>query len=157
MVLISQVKLQTHEAWVTLTPAHHLRTAVDFIGRTDVEAETPILWPLDVKSWLIWKDPDARKDWRQEEKGTTEDEMVGWHHRLNGDEFGWRGWVAQSRTRLSNWNELNCWFHCRASQCWWLGMCQSHCPTIQKIQWDERLGQCLNRVKHSDCSLFTGL
>ena len=59
-----------------------------FIGRTDVEAETPILWPPDVKSWLIWKDPDARKDWRQEEKGTTEDKMVGWHHQLNGHEFG---------------------------------------------------------------------
>ena len=59
-----------------------------FIGRTDVEAETPILWPPDAKSWLIWKDPDAGKDWRQEEKGTTEDEMVGWHHRLNGHEYG---------------------------------------------------------------------
>ena len=58
-----------------------------FTGRTDGEAETPILWPLDAKSWLIWKDPDAGKDWRQEEKGTTEDEMVGWHHWLNGDEF----------------------------------------------------------------------
>ena len=57
-----------------------------FIGRTDVEAETPILWPLDAKSWLIWKDPDAGKDWRQEEKGTTEDEMAGWHHRLDGHE-----------------------------------------------------------------------
>ena len=55
-----------------------------FIGRTDAEAETPILWPPDAKSWLIWKDPDAGKDWGQEEKGTTEDEMVGWHHRLNG-------------------------------------------------------------------------
>ena len=51
-----------------------------FIGRTDVEAETPILWPPDMKSWLIWKDPDAGKDWGQEEKGMTEDEMVGWHH-----------------------------------------------------------------------------
>ena len=58
-----------------------------FIGRTDVEAETPILWPPDVKSWLIWKAPDARKDWRWEKKGTTEDEMVGWHHQLNGHEF----------------------------------------------------------------------
>ena len=54
------------------------------IGRTDVEAETPILWPPDAKSWLIWKDPDAAKDWGREEKGLTEDEMVGWHHRLNG-------------------------------------------------------------------------
>ena len=60
-----------------------------FTGRTDVEAETPILWPPDAKSWLIWKDPDAGKDWGQDEKGTTEDEIVGWHHRLNGHGFGW--------------------------------------------------------------------
>ena len=59
-----------------------------FIGKTDVEAETPIIWPPDVKNWLIWKDPDAGKDWRREEKGMTEDEVVGWHHRLNGHEFG---------------------------------------------------------------------
>ena len=59
-----------------------------FIGRTDVEAETPILWPPDAKSWLIWKDHDAGNDWGQEEKGMTEDEMVGWHHWLDGHEFG---------------------------------------------------------------------
>ena len=59
-----------------------------FIGRTDTEAETLIFWPPDAKNWLIGKDPDAGKDWGQEEKGTTEDEMVGWHHRLNGHEFG---------------------------------------------------------------------
>ena len=58
-----------------------------FIGRTNVEAEAPILWPTDGKNWLIWKDPDAGNDWKQEEKGTTEDEMVGWHHRLNEHEF----------------------------------------------------------------------
>ena len=58
-----------------------------FIGRTDVEAETPVLWPPDAKNGLIGKDPDAGKDWRQEDKGTTEDEIVGWHHRLNGHEF----------------------------------------------------------------------
>ena len=58
-----------------------------FIGRTDVEAETPILWPPDANNWFIWKDPDAGKDWRWEERGRTEDEMVGWHHRLNGHEF----------------------------------------------------------------------
>ena len=58
-----------------------------FIGRTDAETEAPVLWSPDVKSWLIRKDPDARKDWRQEEKGTTEDEMVGWHHWLNEHEF----------------------------------------------------------------------
>ena len=59
-----------------------------FIGRSDVEAETPIFWPPDVKSWLIWKDLDAGKDRRQKEKGMTEDEMVGWHHWNNGHEFG---------------------------------------------------------------------
>ena len=58
-----------------------------FIGRTDAEAEAPVLWPPDAKSWLISKDPDAGKDWKQEEKGMTEDEMVGWHHWLNGHEF----------------------------------------------------------------------
>ena len=58
-----------------------------FIGRTDAEAEAPILWWIAVKSWLISKDPDAGKDWRQEEKGTTEDEIVEWHHWLNGHEF----------------------------------------------------------------------
>ena len=56
-------------------------------GRTNSEAETSILWPPDAKNWLLGKDLDAGKDWRQEEKGTTEDEMVGWHHRLNGHEF----------------------------------------------------------------------
>ena len=58
-----------------------------FIGKTDAEAETPILWPPHAKSWLIWKEPYARKDWGPEEKGTTEDEIVGWHHRLHGHEF----------------------------------------------------------------------
>ena len=58
-----------------------------FTGRTGAEAETPILWPPDAKSWLIRKDPDAGKDWRQEKKGTTEDQMVGWYHQLNGHEF----------------------------------------------------------------------
>ena len=61
----------------------------EFIGRTDAEAETPILLPPHAKGWLIWKDRDAGKDWGQEEKGTTEDEIVGWHHWLNGHEFGW--------------------------------------------------------------------
>ena len=58
-----------------------------FIGRTDAEAEAPIFWPTDMKNWFIWKGPDAGKDWRWEEKGTTEDEMVGWHHKLNGLEL----------------------------------------------------------------------
>ena len=89
-----------------------------FIGRTDAEA--PILWPPDVKSWLIWKDPDVGKDWRREERGTTEDEMVGYYHRLNGHEFeqalgvgdgqgGWRAAVhrvAKSQLQLRDWIEL---------------------------------------------------
>ena len=75
-----------------------------FIGKIDAEAETPILWPPDLKYWLIWKDPDAGKDWRQEEQGMTEDEMVEWHHWLNGHEFeyslevgdGWGGLACSS-------------------------------------------------------------
>ena len=95
-----------HQSWV-------------FIGRTDAEAETPILWLPHSKSWLIGKDPDAGRDWGQEEKGTTEDEMAGWHHWLNEHEFEWTlgvgdgqgGWcavihgVAKSLTWLSNWTE----------------------------------------------------
>ena len=93
-----------------------------FIGGTDVEAETPILWPPDAESWLIGKDPDVGKDWGQEEKGTTEDEMVGWHHRLNGHGFGWTlgvgdglgglvccgswGHKESDTTERLNWTEL---------------------------------------------------
>ena len=69
--------------------------------RRGVEAETPILWPPDAKSWLIWKDPDAGKDWGQEEKGMTEDEMVGWHHRLNGHGFGWTLGVGDGQGGLA--------------------------------------------------------
>ena len=94
-----------------------------FIGRTDVEAETPILWPPDEKCWHIVKDPDAGKGWGQEEKWTTEDEMFGWHHRLNGHEFGWTLGLAGGQgclvccsswgckeldmTEQLNWTELN--------------------------------------------------
>ena len=60
----------------------------DFFGRDDAKAETPVLWPPHVKSWLTGKDSDAGRDWGQEEKGMTEDEMAGWHHRLDGHEFG---------------------------------------------------------------------
>ena len=72
-----------------------------FIGRTDAEAETLTLWPPDAKSWLIWKDPDAGKDWGQEEKRTTEDEMVGWHHLLNEREFGWTLGVGDGQGGLA--------------------------------------------------------
>ena len=90
-----------------------------FIGRTDAEAEAPILQPPDAKNWLIGKGPDAGKDWRQEEKGTTEDEMVGWHHQFDGHELSkvqelvidreaWRAavhGVTKSCTWLSDWTE----------------------------------------------------
>ena len=79
-----------------------------FIGRTDVEAETPVLWPPDAKSWLIWKDPDAGKDWRQEESGMTEDEMVGWHHRLNGHGFGWILGVGDGQGGLACCGSWDC-------------------------------------------------
>ena len=72
-----------------------------FIGRTDVEAETPILWPPDANSWLIWKDPDAGKDWRWEGKGMTEDGMVGWHHQLNECEFEWTSGVGDGQGGLA--------------------------------------------------------
>ena len=71
-----------------------------FTGRTDIEAETPVPWPPDVKSWLIGKDPDAGKDWGQEEKGMTEDEMVGWHHWLNGHGFEWTPGVGEGQGGL---------------------------------------------------------
>ena len=94
-----------------------------FIGRTDDEAEAPIIWPPDAKSWLIRKDPEAGKEWRQEEKGMTEDEMVGWHHQLDGYEFEqalgvgdgqgslvccspW-GHKESDMTKWLNWTELN--------------------------------------------------
>ena len=85
---IQPVHLKGDQSWV-------------FIGGTDVEAEAPILWPPDAKSWLTGKDPDAGKDWGQEEKGMTEDKMVGWHHWLNGHEFGWTPGVGDGQAGLA--------------------------------------------------------
>ena len=104
-----------------------------FIGRTEAEAETPILWPPDAKSWLIEKDPDAGKDGRQEEKRTTEDEMVGWQHWLDGHEFEQAPGVGDRQGSLAccnswgckeldtterlNWTELN--LACHWLRWWW--------------------------------------
>ena len=100
-----------------IQPVHTKDQSWVFVGRTDVEAETPILWPPDVKSWLIWKDPDTGKDWGQEEKGTTEDEMVGWHHRLNGHEFGWTPGAGDGQGGLACWGS---WGHKESGMTEWL-------------------------------------
>ena len=79
-----------------------------FIGRTDAEAEAPISWPPDAKNWLLRKDPDAGKDWRWEEKGITEDEMVGWHHPLDGNEFKWAPGVGDGQESLACYSPWGC-------------------------------------------------
>ena len=100
----------------------------DFFGRNDAKAETPILWLPHAKSWLLGKDSDAGRDWGQEEKGTTEDEMAGWHHQLDGHEFGWTPGVGDGQgglvccdswghkesdtTERLDWTELNWWVTC---------------------------------------------
>ena len=96
-----------------------------FIGRTDVEAETPILWPPGAASWLIWKDPDAGKGWGQEEKGTTEDEMVGCHHQFDGHEFRWTPGVGDGQGGLAC---CGSWGH-RESD------------TTERLNWTEPLTQ----------------
>ena len=123
-----------------IQPVHPKRNqSCMFFRRTDVEAETPIHWPPDVKSWLIWKDPDAGKDWGQEEEGMTEDEMVGWHHWLDERKFGWTlgvgdGWWGlaccgsqgheSDKTEGQNWTEL---YYLRLSH--FSSVAQS-CPTL---------------------------
>ena len=108
-----------------------------FWRRTDAEAETPILWPPDAERWLIWKDPDAAKDWGQEEKGITEDEMVGWHHRHNGHGFGWAPGVGDGQGGLV----------CCCSWC-----CKESDMTEWQI-WTE-LGDCGGQGSLMCCSLW---
>ena len=128
-----------------------------FIGKTDVEAETPIRWPPDVKSWLIGKDPDAGKDWGQEEKGMTEDKMIGWHHRLNGHEFGWTPGVGDGQgglvccgswghkesntTERLNWTELYEYESCTVKKAdnWRIDASELSCWRILlRVPWTAR-------------------
>ena len=92
---VKQVDLKGNHPWI-------------FTGRTDAEAEAPILWPPDAKSWLIRKDLDAGKDWRQEETGMTEDEMAGWHHQLEGHEFEWTLRVGDGQGGLACYSPWGC-------------------------------------------------
>ena len=130
-----------------------------FTGRTDAEAETPILWPPDVKNWLIWKDPDAGNVWRREEKGMTEGEIVGWHHWFNGHEFekipgvgGSQGGLAccspwghkeSDMTEQLNWTELNLklvqnpLYHS-----YWFFLCSSE-DTLEMLFWRIKWNNCL--------------
>ena len=121
-----------------------------FIGRTDAEAETPVLWPPHAKNWLIGKDPDAGRDWGQEEKGMTEDEMVGWHHWLNGHEvwvnsrsWWWTGGLVccdlwgrkeSDTTELLNWTEL---YTGRWMNCLYCGIDYQYCGSASRgeVQW----------------------
>ena len=100
------------------------------LGRSDAEAETPVLWTPHVKSWLIGKDPDAGRDWGQEEKGTMEDERAGWHHWLNGHEFEWTPAAADGQGGLAC---CNSWDH-------------KEMDTTERLNWTEGCGQNL----HSD-------
>ena len=86
----------------------HRKGDQSFTGRTDVEAETPIFWPPDGNNWLIWKDADAGKDWRQEEQGMTEEEMVGWHHHLDGHGFGWTLGIGDGQGGLACCGSWDC-------------------------------------------------
>ena len=97
------------ESWTIKKAVHRKRDQFwVFIGRTDVEAEIPILWPPNSKSWLIWKDPDAGKVWRHEEKGMTEDEMIGCYHRLHGHGFEWTPRVGDGQGGLACCDSWGC-------------------------------------------------
>ena len=108
-----------------------------FIGRTDAKAETPVLWPPDAKSWLIGKDSDAGRDWRQEEKGTTEDEMAGWHHWLDGRESGWTPGVGDRQGGLACCDSWGC----------------KESDMTERLIWSDLMVKMLSRLYSGD--LFT--
>ena len=116
--VVLEKTLDSPLVWKEIQPVHPKGDqSWVFFGGPDVEAETPILWPPDEKSWLIWKDPDAGKDWGQEEKGTMEDEMIGWHHQLNGHGFGWTRGVGDRQGGLECWGS---WGHKESDTTEWL-------------------------------------
>ena len=112
-----------------------------FIGRTDVEAETPILWPPDEKNWLSGKDPDVGKDWGQEEKGTTEDEMVGWHHRLHGHE------LCKLRELVIDREAWHAAIHGVTKSWRWLNDCTELITTLMKWKSEKLKCQLLSHIR----------
>ena len=107
--LVLEKTLESPLDWKEIQPVHPKGDqSWVFTGRTNAKAETPILWPPHAKSWLIGKNPDAGRDWGQEEKGTTEDEMGGWHHQLDGHEFVWTLWGGDGQGSLACWDSWGC-------------------------------------------------
>ena len=130
----TKIKLPTFSESLKKQKSSRKTSISAVFGRNDAKAETPVLWPPHAKSWLIGKDSDAGKDWRQEEKGTTEDEMAGWHHWVNGRESEWTPGVGDGQggpaccdswgrkesdtTERLNWTELNCFIdYAKAFDC----------------------------------------
>ena len=103
----------------------------DFFGRNDAKAETPVLWPPHMKSWLIGKDSDAGRDWGQEEKGTTEDEMVGWHHRIDGRESQWTPGVGDGQGGLA------------CCDSW----CRKESDTTERLIWSDLMAESEEELK----------
>ena len=107
-IVVLEKTLETPLDCTKNQPVHSEDQPWDFFGRNDAKAETPVLWPPHAKSWLIGKDPDSGRDWGQEEKGTAEDEMAGWHHWLNGHESEWAPRVGDGQGGLACWDSWGC-------------------------------------------------
>ena len=120
-----------------------------FTGRTDAEAEAPILRPPDVKNWLTGKDPDAGKDWRQEEKGTTEDEMVGWHHRLDGHEFGQAPGVDDGQRNLACCSPWGCKDSDMTKRLTWTELRAGEINIAKHTLWKRKIGDLMKNWKYT--------